>query len=84
MERIIRLNAVETSSQGGNFGMKVYNLRLQNHLTPEKVSINGSAVCIADVTAIKNTHKLSPQNMGSESTGLWRVSAICSDYPKEN
>jgi hypothetical protein len=85
MERIIRLNAVETSSQGGNFAMKVYNIHLQNHLTPEKVLINGGAVSIAAVTPIKNTHKLSPQKMGSESTGLRRtgarhhVSAICSD-----
>jgi hypothetical protein len=75
MERSIRLNAVETSSQGGNFGMKLYNLHLQNHLTPEKVSINCSAVSIAAATVIINTHKLSPQKMGRGSTELGRTGA---------
>lgn len=39
MERIIRLNAVETLSQGGSSRMKRYDLHPQNNLAPENVSI---------------------------------------------
>ncbi len=38
MERIIRLNAVETSTQGGSSRMKHYELHPQNNRAPEKVS----------------------------------------------
>ncbi|MBD2357405.1 hypothetical protein H6G41_22765 [Tolypothrix sp. FACHB-123] len=55
MERIIRLNAVETSSQGGNFGMKLYDFHPQNHLTPKKVSVDSSVVYIAAATVLETS-----------------------------
>ncbi|MBD2204861.1 hypothetical protein H6G33_04640 [Calothrix sp. FACHB-1219] len=59
MERIIRLNAVETSNQGENLGMKRYDFHPQKYLTPQKVStlsINCSSVAIATptVTVLEN------------------------------
>ncbi|BAY11197.1 hypothetical protein [Calothrix sp. NIES-2098] len=53
MERIIKLNAVENSSQGSSYRMKFDEFMSQNHLAPEKVLICGSAVAVTTVTVLQ-------------------------------
>ncbi|MDZ7961747.1 MAG: hypothetical protein RMY34_28375 [Aulosira sp. DedQUE10] len=50
MERIIRLNAVETSTQRSSYRMKLDYLHPYYDPSPEKISIHCSAVTIARAT----------------------------------
>ncbi|OUL34222.1 hypothetical protein BV375_05070 [Nostoc sp. 106C] len=66
MERIIRLNAVETSSQRSSSKMKLYNLHPQYHLAPEKVSIYDSAVSLTTATVPETATNYHHRRCGGE------------------